>query len=146
MLVYISFAEEDKPHGNRLKIVFKPIENQIGCRIWSMQDILAGSKWQREMADHLRQSFLFVPLVSADWLASDRCQAELSAAVQLEQAGQLRIVSVLLRPSVWDYSPLRSFPVLPSNEKEVTRWPNQDRAWTDVQSGIIKIIKRYQIR
>jgi len=145
MIVYVSYEREDDASGKRLKTVFKPIEQQIGCRIWSQQDVLPGAKWQRAMADHLRQAFLLVPLVSSDWLASNRCQAELSAALQLQQAGQLRIVSVLLRPCMWDYSPVRSFPVLPSNGKEITRWPNQDKAWMDVQSGLIKVVQSCQI-
>ncbi len=145
MIVYISYAQEDNAYGNRFKMICKPIEGQIGFSTWSMQDSLPGALWQRGMADHLRQAFLFVPLVSSDWLASDRCQAELSAALQLQQRGQLRIASVLLRPSMWDYSPLPSFPALPSNGKEITRWPNQDTAWVNVQSDLIKIVKSCQI-
>jgi len=146
MIVYVSYAQEDNAYGDRFKRACKPIEGQIGFTTWSMQDSLPGTLWQRKMADHLRQAFLFIPLVSSDWLASERCQAELSAALQLQQVGQLRIVSVLLRPSIWDYSPLPSFPVLPSNKKEITLWSNQDRAWMDVQSGLIKVIKSCQIR
>jgi hypothetical protein len=110
-----------------------------------MQEVVPGHKWQEVMALHLRDARLFVPLVSADFLASDRCQAEFTGALQLERRGSLKVVPVLLRPCMWEYSALAGFPVLPENRREVTTWNNQDKAWLAVQADILKVVRSLQI-
>lgn len=146
MEIYLSYATpEDQDYGARLKRGLLPPAQGLGYSVWSMQEVVPGHKWQEVMALHLRDARLFVPLVSADFLASDRCQAEFTGALQLERRGSLKVVPVLLRPCMWEYSALAGFPVLPENRREVTTWNNQDKAWLAVQADILKVVRSLQI-
>lgn len=144
MEVYLSYDDEDKVAGNRLKLLLKPLTSHFGFTTWSMQDISPGTQWQKEMASHLEKAWMFLPIISADYLSSDRCTAETQAALTLEQRGKLRIVNILLRTSFLEYSSLATFPILPST-KPITRWNDQDKAWLEVQTGILATIKKMQL-
>lgn len=146
MEIYISYDREDVASGNRLKQILKPSAKNFGFTTWSMQDILPGHKWQQDMASHLKEARLFVPMISADHFASDRCQAETTAALQLEQRGRLRIVCVLLRPTDLELSPLENTLMLPMRDKPLTTWRSQDEAWLRVQRGILDTLKGMQLR
>ncbi len=146
MYLYISYADEDAASGNRLKGLLKPVTRDFGFTTWSKQEVTPGGLWQQEMALHLKEALVFVPVMSADHLASDRCQAETTAALRLERRGQLKIVCVLLRPVCLEFSPLEHALLLPERNKPITRWRNQDEAWMQVQYGILDVIKRLQIR
>lgn len=143
MELYLSYADADVAHGKKIKDMLKPMSKTFGCTVWSMQDILGGSLWQREMAFHLRDAWLFLPLISADFFASDRCGAETKAALRLTQQGTLRIVNILLRPTLLELSPLVAFPVLPGNTPIIGR-KNTDEAWVEVQRGIIRVLQEMQ--
>jgi hypothetical protein len=145
MEIYLSYADEDTLYGNRLKSLLKPSAKEFGFTTWSMQDIIPGHKWQQDMAHHLKEAVLFVPMISANHFASDRCQAETTAALQLEQRGHLRIVCVLLRPTYMELSPLEKTLQLPMRDKPITGWRNQDEAWIQVQRGILESIKGMQL-
>ena len=140
MLIYLSFDEKDNASGTRLKTILTPLEHQYGIRVWSKQDIRAGDVWQQEMASHLSLSSLFVAIVSSDYLASDRCQSELSAAAELQRRCQLDIAIVLSRACEWRYLPFAVKCVLPSNGKSISSWSRNDQAWLNVHKGIADLI------
>lgn len=145
MEIYLSYAKADEGYGERLKRVLVPSAHRLGYSVWSMQDIVPGSRWQAVMGTHLRDARIFAPLVSADFLADDRCQAETTGAIQLERRGSLKVVPVILRPCMWEYSALAGLPALPDGGREVTTWGNQDRAWMVVQAGILKVVRSLQM-
>ena len=145
MHIYLSYAEEDATSGNRFKDRLKPVANNLGFTTWSKQEVTPGQLWQQEMALHLKEALLFVPMISADYLVSDRCQAETTAALRLEQEGHLKIVCVFLRPTYLEFSPLEHTRFLPARDQPISRWRNQDEAWLQVQHGILDVIKRSQI-
>lgn len=145
MEIYLSYAREDVQYGERLKRGLAPMAKDFGYTIWSKQNITPGALWQQEMGQHLRDARLFIPLLSADFLADDRCTAETKGALQMEQRGSLKVVPVLLRVCMWEYSDLSSYPVLPSNGRAIANYTRQDSAWVAVQEAIIKIIKGMQI-
>ncbi len=97
------------------------------------------------MAKHLENAWLFIPVLSSDFFASDRCQAETMAAVLLQQNGKLRIVSVFFRPCFTDVYPFENNPILPSSAKSITTSNNQDKAWLQVQTSLIDIIRQMQL-
>jgi hypothetical protein len=142
MKIYVSYADEDASYGNRLKLALQPAAQALGCSVWSKQNIKPGEHWQRVMGEQLRGSQMFVAVLSADFLVSDRCQAEVTGAIQRETQGLLTVVSVLLRPCSWEYSTLHRFPILPENRKAVTLWTKQDQAWVTVQAGILHLAQR----
>lgn len=143
MEFYLSYVSSDSEHGARLIKDLRPAARQLGCSIWSMQDIIPGGQWRLIMAEHLREARFFVPLISADFLANDRCNAETQGAIALESRGQLKIIPILLSPCLWEYSSLAEFPVLPENGREVTTWSNRDSAWRSIQKSLLTIAQSF---
>jgi hypothetical protein len=56
-------------------------------------------------------------------------------------AGEARVVPVVLRPCVWDRAPFAKLHALPRDARPVTTWPNRDEAWTDIAKGILRTIE-----
>jgi hypothetical protein len=144
MEIYLSYTDEDETGGKRLKSLLKPLAKNYDFTVWSRQDVVLGTIWQREMARHLENAWLFIPLLSSDFFASDRCQAETMAALRIK--GKLRIVSILFRPCFTDVLPFENNPMFPNSEKPITLWNNQDKAWLQVQSGLLTIIDEMRLR
>jgi hypothetical protein len=145
MELYLSYDDADQVHGERLKRDLLSVAHEYGYTVWSKQDVIPGGRWQPLMAEHLRGACLFIPLVSSDFLASDRCHVETTGALQLAHGGSLRIVPVILRPCMWEYSALTGLPALPANRREVTAWNKQDQAWVSVQGDILKIVRSFLV-
>lgn len=141
MEIYLSYCSDDARHGSRLKEMLKPASRELGFGLWSYQDTKPGTRRQKEMDAHLAQSFLFVPLVSAPWLVDSRCNLELTGALEQLHAGRIEVVSVLLRPCGWDYSPLRNVQHLPADGSFIASSRNQDAALLEVAKGIVALAK-----
>ena len=48
------------------------------------------------------------------------------------ERGEVRLIPILLRPCLWNTSPLSKLQDLPSNGQPVTAWANREAAWLDV--------------
>lgn len=69
-------------------------------------------------------------LISADYLASDRCyDVHVASALERHMTGTARIIPIILRPCNWKTAKLSA---LPRNQKAVTVWQNQDNAFTEI--------------
>jgi TIR domain-containing protein len=144
MQIYLSYEKEDSAPAERLRTILKPLQQAYGVTVWSVQDIRAGTIKQKEMALHLKSASFFIPLLSADFFASDRCEAETTAAIRLvEENEQFWIMSILIQPVLLDLSPLTRFPVMPGNKKPISLWANKDTAWLNVQTCIQNILKAH---
>lgn len=85
-------------------------------------------------ARHSREILL---LVSADFVASDSCHdIEMRRAFERHDAGEARVIPIVLRPSDWSIGPFARLQALPSDARAVARWEDRDEARTDVAKGI----------
>jgi len=81
-------------------------------------------------------------LISPDFIASDYCyKIEKARALERHQAGEARLVSVILRPCDWTHTDLRNYLVTPTDGKPLTQWPNRDEAFLDVAKSIRRAIE-----
>lgn len=49
------------------------------------------------------------------------------------QAGEARVIPILLRPVYWAGAPFSQLEVLPKNHQPVTTWANQDAAFREIE-------------
>lgn len=81
-------------------------------------------------------------LISADFLASDYCYGvEMQKALERHRAGMAHVIPILLRPVDRCNAPFAHLSCLPSNEKPITSWSNQDKAFLDVAIGIRTLLE-----
>jgi hypothetical protein len=108
---------------------------------WFDQKILAGGDIDDEISRHLEECHLFIPLMSADFLASNYCyEREMKRALERHDAGTMRVVPVIIQACEWKASPLKKLKALPKDGKPVSDWTNENNAWLDVVTHLRDVI------
>src|SRR5579875_94245 len=93
----------------------------------------------------LNEVDIIVLLVSPAYFDSDRCfHIEMQRALEREKAGEAHLIPVLLYPTEWQKSPLRSYAILPSGDRPVKRQSSTDtdNALEEVRQGILKVVEK----
>ena len=131
--LFISLAPADKPLLEKLEAHLRPLHRQGKLTYWHAGMTPAGQNWRQWRSERMAQAQLLVCLLSADYLAEmDEELSELLA----HQAKGARIIPVLVRPVLFQGSPLHELQPLPSNGKPISQWASAEDAWFDVAQGI----------
>lgn len=93
----------------------------------------------------LGQADLVLVLLSSELLADSACQDRLQVALEAEQGtSRTMAVPVVLRPCLWDASPLGGRQAIPESGRAVTEWgksaSERDAAWVEVTSAIRRLL------
>ena len=109
--------------------------------------ITAGEEWKGEIDENLERANIILLLVSADFIASDYCyDIEMNRALERHQAGEARVIPIIVRDVNWHAAPFGKLQALPKDGKAVTLWPDRDNAWRQVADGIEKVIQELRQR
>lgn len=137
--LFYSYSHKDEDLRDELETHLSMLKRQKVISQWHDRGILAGEEWGGEIDEHLKAADIILLLVSANFLASDYCyDIELKLAMERHEAGEARVVPVILRPCDWSGAPFGKLQALPKNARPVTTWPNRDEAFTDIAKGIRK--------
>jgi len=91
---------------------------------------------------HLERADIILLLISADFIASDYCYSiEMMRALERHDAGEARVIPIILRPTYWQETPFSKLQVLPTEGKPVMKWRDRDDAFLDIAEGIRKAIE-----
>jgi hypothetical protein len=135
--VFYSYSHRDEDMRERLNTHLSPLKQEGVISAWYDRAIAAGSEWQSEIDTHLDTADLILLLVSADFIASDYCYGvEMSRALQRHEAGEARVIPIILKPVDWQHASFAKLQVLPTTGKPITTWRNRDEAFLDVARGI----------
>ena len=73
----------------------------------------AGADWKLEVEKQLKEADIILLLISPDFMASDYCyNLQLMAALNHYEAGKVDIIPILLRPTLWEGTPIKSLPLI----------------------------------
>jgi hypothetical protein len=101
----------------------------------------AGTEWKAEIDRNLEAADLILLLVTADFLASNYCwDIEAKRAMERHEAGEAKVVPIILRTCDWTSAPFSKLPALPKDALPVSRWPDEDDAWADVAQALRRLI------
>lgn len=141
--VYYCYAKEDEDLRDLLTAHLSPLRRAKKLTIWFDVQIQAGSDWKLEVENHLRQADLILLLVSPDFMFSDYCyNLQLTQALNYYEAGKVEIIPILLRPVLWEETPIKQLPlILPTSRLPITLWPDRDEAFINVASAIRDLIQ-----
>src|SRR5947209_3702140 len=110
--IFFCYAHEDENLLNKLKTHLKPLQRQGLIDVWYDRDISAGTEWEWEINEQLRNAQLILLLVSPDFMNSDYCYgSEMKRAMERHEAGDARIIPILLRPVYWQEAPFSKLQV-----------------------------------
>ncbi|MDD7641378.1 MAG: toll/interleukin-1 receptor domain-containing protein [bacterium] len=79
--IFVSYSHKD------YKEVWSIISqlNSDGYRVWYDDGIVPGIEWDEDIADHIKKSFLFIAMMSENYLQSSNCKDELKFANDLKR-------------------------------------------------------------
>jgi hypothetical protein len=139
--IFISYAHEDESFEKQLIRHLTLLRSQGVITIWHDRDISAGEERAHEIDEHLNKAHLILLLVSTDFLASEYCYGiEMKRALERHEAGDVRVIPVILRPGDYEGALFGKLHTLPANGKPITLWPNPDEAHTEIAKGLRYII------
>jgi hypothetical protein len=141
--LFYSYSHKDEPLREKLEKHLKILERQGYLKAWHDRDIEAGSEWGDQIDEHLTSAAIILLLISADFIASDYCYAnEMQRAMQRHNAGEARVIPVILRRCLWQSAPFGGLQALPKDGKPVTAWEDEDEAFLNIAQGIHRVIDR----
>lgn len=144
--IFICYAHEEKALLNQLIRHLKPLQREGLIDVWHDRDINAGTLWEREINEQLNEAQIILLLISPSFIHSDYCYSiEMKRALERNNAGEARVIPIILRPIYLKGTPFEQFQVLPSNAKPVTRWQNRDDALLDVAKGIGAAVEEFLV-
>lgn len=139
--VFISYSHKDQALRDELEIHLSNLKRQHLISSWYDGDIAPGAEWEPEILERLKFAQIILLLISADFIHSDFCYSiEMKQAIDRHNAGEARVIPILLRPTYWQGAPFGKLKMLPTDVKAVTSWPTHDEAFVDIVQGLRVVI------
>ena len=140
--LFYSYAHKDEHLRNELETHLKLMQREGLIDMWHDRRIIAGEEWKDKIDENLERADIILLLVSADFIASNYCwDIEMTRSLERHDAGEARVIPVILRDVNWHSAPFARLQALPKDGRAVTRWPDRDDAWRNVSEGIERAIK-----
>jgi NACHT domain/TIR domain len=117
-----------------------PLEQAGYFSVWSERHLLPGGDRQTELLAHLKQAAGVVFLLSADFFADETCLALMHDAFQRQRQVPVRLIPLLVRPVVWQDSPLGTLASLPAHGGAITTWLSPDEGWQQAATELMRLL------
>jgi hypothetical protein len=135
--VVISYSHKDEQYKDELVTHLASLRRSGVITDWHDRKLTAGSEFDTALRERFESDAVILLLVSADYISSEYCwQTELVIAMNRHNAGQARVIPIILRPCDWRIDPLGKLLAAPRDGKPVSSWPDRDAAWLDVVQKI----------
>lgn len=135
--LFYSYSHKDEELRNQLETHLSMLKREGAITGWHDRRISGGQDWDGKIDDNLNSAEIILLLVSSDFLASDYCyDKEVNRAVERHEAGEARVIPIIVRPCDWQRTPFAKLQGLPKDAKAVTLWENRDEAFLDIARGL----------
>lgn len=145
--IFISYSHKDKKYLQKLLTHLSALKRSEQVEEWSDRNIDAGQEWAKEIDTSMQTADVILLLVSASFLNSDYCYSlEGKYALERHRAKNACVIPVLLRPVVWEDTPLHDLQAVPRGLRAIQSWGDDDAAFVNViQELKTAIANRYGI-
>ena len=135
--LFVGYAHKDESYWEELQGYLKPLKVEGLVEDWHDHDVTFGQEQEGVVTENLEMCQIVLFLISINFIASPYSYgADMERALEKHEAGEARVIPVILRPVYWSDSPIARLQPLPSNGKPIATWPNRDEAWLEVATGI----------
>lgn len=139
--IFFSYTHVDESLRDQLEVHLSLLRREGLISAWHDRRIVAGSDLDDSIDEQLEKADIILLLVSANFIASEYCYAtEMKRALQRHEAGEARVIPVILRACDWHTAPFGKLMAVPTDGRPVTSWPNQDEAFADIAKSIRKAV------
>jgi len=141
--VFFSYAHKDEALRDRIDEYLELLARQNLIVRWHDRNILPGSEWDKSISEAMASADIILLLISPSFLASDYIKNfEIPAAMQAHQAGNTRVVPILLEDVPgWDKAEFAKLQFLPTGAKAISTWEDPVDAFADIARGLRKVVK-----
>ncbi|WP_136523964.1 toll/interleukin-1 receptor domain-containing protein [Geomonas ferrireducens] len=140
--IFFSYSHRDERMRSRLEAHLSSLKRERLILGWHDRKIKPGTEWKGQIDSHLDSSRIILLLISADFLASDYCyDVEMDRAMARHDAGEARVIPIILRPCDWPWSRFGKLQALPRDGKPVSDWSTHDQAFNEVARGIRRVVE-----
>lgn len=140
--VFYAYAQADERLQVELAKHLSRLTREGLVSEWHYGKILPGTERQQAIDEQISIASIILLLITPDFLASDyHYEIELEHALARHEAGEARVIPILLRPVDWEGARFAKLQYLPRNGKPVTRWKNRDEAFREIAKGIREAIE-----
>lgn len=140
--IFISYAQADNALLQRLESHLAGLKRQKHIDLWDDGDIEAGTETTAEIQENLNTADLILLLISAAFVASDKCYTqEMERAIRRHEDGTARVIPIILKPCDWESTPFGSLKSLPSDGQAITSSGNEEQALYEVAQGIKTVVQ-----
>ena len=142
--LFYSYSHKDKRLRDKLESHLAVLQRNGVIENWHDRRIGAGDDWQGRIAAELESADIILLLISSDFLNSNYCyDVETKRALERHAQGSAKVIPIILKPCLWTDAPFGKLQALPTDGKAVTTWSNQDRAFTDIATGLSDQIRHW---
>ncbi|WOD42059.1 toll/interleukin-1 receptor domain-containing protein [Hwangdonia lutea] len=139
--IFTSYAHEDEGLKDEMDKYLKVLKRSGKIDSWNDRELIAGQEWNEGIMNELANANIILLLVSVDFLASDFIwDKELAEAMKRHEAGDAFVVPVILRNCKWTSMPFAKLQALPRNAKPISEYADRDAAFTEVATGIERLV------
>lgn len=129
----VFFSHKDEELRDRLETHLATLKRQGQIDTWHDRRILGGDDFAGRISEQLEQADIILLLVSPEFLASSYCyDREMIRAMERHQAGQARVIPIILRHCDWRNTPFGKLQAAPRDGRPVRSWPDCDEALLSV--------------
>jgi tetratricopeptide (TPR) repeat protein len=140
--IFCCYSHEDEMWLRKLETHLSELVRQGFISLWYDRLISPGTAWAEVIDQHLETASVVLLLVSADFLASDYCTGrEMKRAMARQEAGEARVIPLLVREVYWKDAPFAHLQVLPTDARPLSIWRDEDTALADVVAGIRRVLE-----
>jgi len=140
--VFFSYSHKDEKMREKLEKHLSALRRENVIAAWHDRKIMPGTAWRDQLDEHIKTADIILLLISAEFLNSDYCyDIELKLAMARHEAGEARVVPIILRPCDWSTTPFAKLQALPRSGKPVTDFTTQDHAFEEVARGLRRIVE-----
>lgn len=137
--VFVSYSHADEALRQELDKHLMMLQRQGAIDVWNDRRIPPGDNLNHTIDARLEEADIVLLLVSPDFLASSYCyDVELKRAMERHEAGDARVLPVILRACDWHGAPFGSLLATPTDGKPVNLFPDLDSALLEVTQAIRK--------
>lgn len=148
--VFISYAREDEAVKEQLVVHLSSLRQSGYIQFWEDSMIRLGEKWDQKIKEYLKETDIFLFLVSASLINSRYINdVELKTAFERCETGNAVLVPVIIKNCVWDDLKIGEFQVAPRNARPVTNrkyWDSIDEGLTQVTLELRDLVKKWRTK
>lgn len=141
-VVFFSYSHKDEALRDQLESHLALLKNQGLIEAWYDRRIVAGSEVDNSILEKLETADIILLLVSSDFISSPYCYSrEMTRAMERHDAGEARVIPVILRHCEWQSAPFGKLMAVPRDGRPVTSWPDRDEAFADVAKQVRRAVE-----